>query len=189
MLACSSCNNRKRNRFPLGGKAVDTAPLLGAALDPARCRVDSAELTAENPYLVNPEVDTNPMQHFRFQADGQIENLTIQGQHSIMFCNLNRPSLIVKRKKYVYDRLFNKLTKYFGRSADGRLNDTRLHHLVVDAIEDFIDYMIDDDNQYLEFAKTCWEQFDKFFIARFQPHEQVRLQAAYDEVQALLAEV
>jgi hypothetical protein len=90
LLACWSCNNRKRNRFPIAGIRAEIAPLAGAALDTARCRVDSAELTAEEPYLVNPEVDADPMRHFRFQADGTMEYRTIEGKRSIEDYNLMR---------------------------------------------------------------------------------------------------
>ncbi len=186
LLACASCNRHKWNSFPIAGPRTATAPLTGTTLDAAHCRIDSADLMAEDPYLVNPEVDADSMRHFRFQADGKIEHQTSQGKESIKVYDLNRPSLIKKRQKYVYDQLFDKLTKHFGQLLNGQINDIRLHHLLVGAIEQFIDYLIDDQNQYLEFAKTCWKQFDNFFLARFQPHERLRLQAAYDEVQALL---
>lgn len=189
LLACSSCNNRKRNRFPIVGIRAEIAPLTGTTLDAARCRVDSAELLEEEPYLINPEVDVDPMRHFRFQADGQIDYQTVEGENTRKFCNLNRPSLIVKRRKCVYDQLFNKLLKHIGRWVDGTINDRRLNHLLVGAIEDFVDYLIDDENQYLEFAKSCWNEFDNFFLARFQPHERRKLQEAYNEVKVLLATV
>jgi uncharacterized protein (TIGR02646 family) len=186
LLACSSCNNRKRNRFPVASSRVITAPLTtNGTLDRDRCQVISVELLAENPLLVNPEVESDPMKHFRFQADGQIEHSTTSGQISIETCNLNRASLIVKRRKIVYDRVFNKMLKHFDRFNRGLINEHRLHILLVEAIEDLIEYLIDDNNQYLEFAKTCWKEFDNFFILRFQPAEKERLQAAYNEIKQL----
>jgi uncharacterized protein (TIGR02646 family) len=186
LLACSSCNNRKRNRFPVTGPRVTAAPVAGGILDKSRCQTDSAVLKAENPQLVNPEVEADPMQHFRFQADGQIEHRTAPGEESIRFYNLNRASLIVKRRKYVYDQLFKKLLKQFDRLSEGKITQKQLHDRLLVAIEDFVDYMIDDENQYLEFAKTCWNEFDNFFLARFQPHEKNLLQLAYAEVKTLL---
>lgn len=189
LLACSRCNNRKRNRFPVAAVRVKTAPLTNSTtLDRQRCHVLSADLESEQPQLVNPETDPDPMQHFRFQADGRVEHRTTPGQISIETCNLNRGALILKRKA-VYDRIFNKILKHFGRFKENAIAEQELHLLLIDAITDLVDYLIDDSNQYLEFAKTCWREFDNFFIARFQSPEQERLQAAYDEIKQLYEEL
>lgn len=185
LLACSRCNNRKRNRFPIAGVRATTAPLTSRnTLDRERCQVVSADLMAETPLLVNPETDSDPMQHFRFQADGSMEHRTNSGQISIDTCDLNRAALVLKRKT-VYDGIFNKILKHFGRFKDGTIPEQKLHGLLVDAIEDLMDYIINEENQYLEFAKTCWQEFGNFFIARFQYPEQERLRAAFNEINEL----
>lgn len=181
LLACFNCNNRKRNRFPVVGARVATAPLTSNnILDRERCNAESTDLKAEEPLLVNPEIDSDPMRHFRFQADGRIEHRTTLGQISIDTYNLNRNALVISGRKAFYDRIFNKMLKHFGRFKESAIAEQELHLLLIDVIMDLFEYLINDKNQYLEFAKTCWREFDNFFIARFQSPEQERLQAAYN---------
>lgn len=187
LLACSSCNNKKRNRFPVNADRTTVPPLNDAGyLDIHRCRIDSIELTAEVPQLVNPEVDPDPMQHFRFQATGEIEYKTEVGKATIETCNLNRGRLIVWRKK-VYDIVLNKFIRNFDRFHRGVLSEDHLKSRLLAIIEDdLIDYINDDTNQYLEYAKTCWREFENFFIARFQPAERQYLKAVYDDLVAAM---
>ncbi len=187
LLACSSCNNRKRNRFPVNSARIDTAPLtVGGSLDSSKCLSNGPELLSEVPQLVNPEIDPTPMQHFRFQADGTIEHKTDMGKTTIDTCNLNRGRLVVWRKK-VYDNIFNKFLKNFDRFQQGKLNADQLKTRLLGIIEDdLIAYINDDSQQYLEFALTCWREFERFFTARFQPAHQQYLRTVYSD---LLAEI
>lgn len=187
LLACSSCNNKKRNRFPVNANRAGNPPLDAAGnLDANRCRVDSADLIAEVPQLVNPEVDPTPMQHFLFQANGTIEHKTALGKTTIETCNLNRGRLVVWRKK-VYDNIFNKFMKNIDRFNNGVLTEDQLKTRLLSIIEDdLIAYINDETNQYLEFAKTCWREFENFFTVRFQPADQQYIKITYNDLVALM---
>ncbi len=180
LLACSSCNNRKRNRFPTIGIRITTHPITAEdfGLDIENCNITSPLLLAENAQIINPEIDTNPMRHFRFQADGTIDHNTPEGKATIDTCNLNRGGLVVKRKK-LYDLLFKPITQNIGRHQRGEINDDQLHQRLLVSIQSLVEHIIDDSSEYIEFAKTCWNEFENFFLARFQPVEQALLRTAF----------
>jgi len=183
LLACSSCNNRKRNHFPVNSARIDKPPLKASkALNTKKSQSNGAALLSEVPQLVNPEIDPTPMQHFRFQADGTIEHKTSMGETTIKTCNLNRGRLVIWRKK-VYDNIFNKFLKNFDRFQQGKLNADQLKTRLLAVIEDdLITHINDEDQQYLEFALTCWKEFENFFIARFQPAHQTYLNTIYRDL-------
>lgn len=190
LLACSSCNNRKRNNFPITGPRVLDPPLLAdGTLDETRCRITSQELVTEAPQLVNPETDPDPMRHFRFLVNGRIEHRSPEGEVTIEKCNLNRGGLVKWRKK-VYDNVFNKFLKNFERFGQSRINEDQLKTRLLAIIEDdLISYINDDESQYLEFAKACWREFEPFFIERFQADERAILQAVFGDLRDILAGV
>jgi hypothetical protein len=186
LLACSACNNRKRNNFPIAGLRIDTHPVQAIApgLDRDACLPDTAVMTGEQPLLINPEIDPNPMQHFRFQADGSIEHKTAQGENTIRFCNLKRGALVAGRKK-LYDRFFNRFVKYFDQFDSGQISEQKLEILLIDVVGDLIEYINNGNNEYLEFAKTCWNEFENFFIARFPEPKRQRLANIFTEIRRL----
>ena len=188
LLACPACNNKKRNRFPVNNARIATHPIdANGLLDDARCLI-TAELAGEQPLLVNPETDPNPMQHFRFQASGLIEHKTDAGRNSIETCGLNRGRLLLKRKK-VYDTFLNKMIKYFEKNTNGQLSDSRLKTALKLVIEDLIDYINEENSEYTEFAKTCWNEFEAFYLARFQVPQRQKLRVAYQEIKDLFDDV
>lgn len=73
--ACSECNLRKRNLFPIQGQA-------------ARPLSSWDELEAEQPLLIDPCVD-NPQDHMRFSGDGLVVPLTDRGAATIKILQLN----------------------------------------------------------------------------------------------------
>lgn len=190
LLACSSCNNRKRNNFPVTGRRVLEPPVRAdGTLDEAQCLITNPDLVAENPQLVNPETDLDPMRHFRFLSNGRIESRTPEGEATIEKCNLNRGGLVKWRKK-VYDNVFNKFLKNFERFSQARINEDQLKTRLLAVIEDdLVSYINDDESQYLEFAKTCWKEFEPFFIERFQADERAILQAVFDDLKAIFEDL
>lgn len=169
LLACGSCNRRKSTQFPIRGQRIvgHPLPLLNNELDRSLCLITHNQLVDEQPLLINPEVDSDPMQHFEFTGSGEINGLTEAGQITIRVCYLDRPALTAKRMKYVYNRIFNKLLKYMERYQDGRITIQKLQNHLETTIEDLVDYASDETNQYIEFALTCLNQFDRFFIQKF----------------------
>lgn len=184
LLACPACNNKKRNRFPINA-ARQSVPLMpDGSLDVSKCSSVAQNLVDEKSLLINPETDPNPMQHFRFQATGEIEHKTQQGKATIEICGLNRGSLIKKRKK-LYDATLNKLMKNLEKHESGQITDVQLKDRIENTIIDLIDYINTTENEYIEFAKTCWREFEGFYLARFQPQQRQKLQPIYQGIKTL----
>jgi uncharacterized protein (TIGR02646 family) len=74
LLACPTCNQKKKERFPLND---ENKRLTGPGAD--NFRVDSKVLLGENPLLLNPELD-DPREHLVYlpQVNGKIE-IALQG--------------------------------------------------------------------------------------------------------------
>lgn len=184
LLACPACNNKKRNRFPITATREKLPLLSDGNLDLSKCSSNGLNLLNEQPLLVNPETDPNPMQHFRFQATGEIEHKTNAGKTTIEVCGLNRGSLIKKRKK-LYDTTLNKLLKAIDKHDSGLITDIQFKDRIENAIIDLIDYINTTENEYIEFAKTCWKEFEGFYLARFQPSQRQKLQPIYQNIKSI----
>ncbi len=188
LLACSRCNNRKRNRFPISGTRVTAHPVApGGGLDSARSRVDSAELTGESALLVNPEIESRPMRHFDFHFDGSISGRTPEGVETILRCNLDRGALQGERKG-IYDWYFNRFLIHFDRRYTRRniSAETLLVLLETDILE-LYEYSSEIRSKYYEFARACWRRFRSYFINRFQAREAADLEQAYQRARASIA--
>jgi hypothetical protein len=179
LLACSSCNNKKRNFFPISGIRLVTHPVTNGALDLARCLADGAELMGEQPTLINPEIELDPMFHFEFYPDGTIKGNTDPGRETIIVCGLNRPPLIIKRKEF-YDHYLERFNQYF---IDYRENEDMavLILQLKNAIKEMVNH-IAKNKPYTEFASKCLTNFKTFYVDRFQPEEAKPLIQAYNLV-------
>ncbi|QZT36883.1 hypothetical protein K5X82_16850 [Halosquirtibacter xylanolyticus] len=115
LLACSKCNDRsaKGNKFPiLGARVMDHDPIRTTSsgkfeYDRSDCLINSQMLSAEQPLLLNPEIDSI-IGRFSFGKDGQIYGHDDRAKETIKICNLNRKPLVVARKK-IYDELKEKV--------------------------------------------------------------------------------
>ncbi|MBF0294794.1 MAG: TIGR02646 family protein [Magnetococcales bacterium] len=97
LLACESCNRKKWNHFPVNGSRVAAPPS-----EETDWRPDSGVMRAEQPLLLNPEID-HPEAHLRFSPDGQIHAVddSEQGVQTIKYCGLQREDLVYARKKQI----------------------------------------------------------------------------------------
>lgn len=182
LLACSSCNNKKRNNFPIDplGKRVLIHPVSNGTINILESRADSKTLLDEKPLLINPELEPDTRSYFVFSPNGIISGLNAKAINTIKYCGLNRPYLVIKRKQ-LYDELFNKFMKHFKKLKDKSIQKNEINGLLIDTIEDLITHLAND-GIYYEFAWTCWTKFPEFFISRFQNTEAKLLTDAYNEV-------
>lgn len=94
VYSCKDCNQYKANYFPVSG---------------ARVKNSHGDLLKEKRLLLNPCFD-DPNNHFTFR-NGEINSDTSEGIQTIELLNLNRTSLVNKRKdsvqkiKNIFDRL------------------------------------------------------------------------------------
>jgi uncharacterized protein (TIGR02646 family) len=178
LLSCASCNNKKRNHFPITGIRVMTPPLLQTDLDKANCQADSPSLLAEAPELINPELETNPMHHFEFYPDGTIKGKTDRGLLTVKVCGLDRDQLTIKRKEF-YDNYIDRFNTYFNDFKNNNDEATLILQLKNAILEIFAH--IAKNKPYREFAAKCLGNFKLFFIDRFQPDQAKPLSEAYNQ--------
>ncbi|MFC0518957.1 HNH endonuclease [Mucilaginibacter angelicae] len=182
LLSCASCNNKKRNHFPVNGMRVAAPPFVQNALDTTACQANSPDLLGELAELINPELEQNPMVHFEFYPDGTIMGNTPQGLQTIRVCGLDRDQLTIKRKEF-YDTYLDRFTRYFKDYQDNG-NEATLVLQLKNAILEIFSH-VSKNKPYREFAAKCLENFKTFFIDRFQAGEARPLAEAYNQAMSL----
>ena len=95
--ACAKCNTAKSSFFPLEN---EKDRLNSSQWAQHEFRSDSDAFMAENPLLINPEID-EPEKHFIFLTNGKVRGRTERGRITIEILDLNRESLSLARKKKV----------------------------------------------------------------------------------------
>lgn len=93
LLSCPDCNRTRRHEGVASGKA-NRFPLD----DETKRAFDIGEEIQEKPLLLDPTVD-NPTDHLVFDRKGQVFSDTLRGQMTITILGLNRPSLVMARKR------------------------------------------------------------------------------------------
>ncbi len=182
LLACSSCNNKKRNHFPIaiGSARVKSHPVTSGILDTALSKADSQMLVDEQALLINPELENETRSYFSFSSDGKIKGNNLKGETTINICGLNRNPLLLSRKK-IYDDLFGKLLRHLDRYNRQMIDEDTLLYTLMDAICNLIVH-IERNGVYFEFVRSCLVNFEDFFIKRFQPPEARLLMNAYQRI-------
>lgn len=97
---CSGCDQRRRSRFPLEDEAHR---VVRPGRDFAQWRADSAELLAERPLLLHPEID-DPREFIGFHPDGRIYAIggNRRGSTTIDTFDLNRQQLVQERTRRLH---------------------------------------------------------------------------------------
>lgn len=95
LLSCPDCNRTRRHEGVASGKA-SRFPLD----DETRRAFDIGEEIREKPLLLDPTVD-NPADHLVYDREGKVFSDTLRGQTTVTVLGLNRPSLIVARKRAI----------------------------------------------------------------------------------------
>jgi len=61
-------------------------------------QANSNSLLAEQPLLLNPELDDRLEEHFDFLPDGKLKPLTLRAETTVTLCDLNRDRLVLYRR-------------------------------------------------------------------------------------------
>ena len=110
---CPKCNRLKNDEFPLinEDKRVSSHSEINGKLDKSKCKINSAELLAEQPYILNPEID-NPTDFFDLKIEDNKRGIEIlgtdnknRGGKTIVICDLNRIDLLKDRQERVIDNI------------------------------------------------------------------------------------
>ncbi|SOD79915.1 HNH endonuclease [Spirosoma fluviale] len=183
ILSCANCNRPKSTQFPVAGVRVSSHPMLNnnpEELNREHCLIVSAELTAEQPYIVNPETDDNPAAHFSFATDGRIGHKTTAGAYTIRVCDLMRDELVLKRKE-IFDEVLLELLVQCKAYDIGEIDERQLWWGLLTVVRRFARRVKDDTKPYTACARTLWNNFRQLFFIP-QPDHQARLNGVYEQV-------
>jgi hypothetical protein len=119
--SCRYCNTEggKGTQFPVMGKRPPGPPLNAAKKFDASLNATDARLTAEKPYLLNPEID-EPRDFLAFELNAWGEGIDItgtddleRGSKSIAICNLNREYLRFDRDRNLVYNIVQEINAKF----------------------------------------------------------------------------
>ena len=173
--SCDSCNAHKSNQFPLdkGSPRIawdEKGPFPGPELR----SILSDWLKEEKRLLLNPEIDkVEP--HFKFSLDGQIFSHTTRGKTTIEVLQLDRDSLIWRRKRHI-DRFYQKLVRIlFGfeslLSNDDKDSQEFAQLIFWHDLSMFFEELLEAQEPEEEFSRLAFfmfHEFENFFLAREQ---------------------
>ena len=155
---CHACSIRKGNKFEIEGKEV-----LEPQLNREEWRANSLSCLNEKPLLLHPEIDY-PEKHLYFTNDGYIHSNNKRGKHTIETCNLNRESLVVRRKDIVEN--FLKKLEYIILLMNKNLNANEIMKVSKPIFED-LQQSSNQSNEFSLLYKNMLDNFDGFFLSSF----------------------
>lgn len=186
LLACERCNNQgaKGNHFPLmpDGERIFEPPVnRDGELDTEQCRADSPKLLAEQPLLLNPELDT-PDPHFLFLPNGAVRGLSDRGQATIDICKLNRQPLVLERKKIV-DAFKQKISSALADFAEENITEATFRYHLKSIFSDLL-RAEEPEREYARLGWFMFKKFELFFIRPLDEPHQTKLRAMFEAFQA-----
>jgi len=140
LFACLGCNSNKNNHFEV---------LLERATDFQLNNIHQLSVkydNAEKSLFVNPEIVVDIEKKLVFDKNGNITSIDSKMDYTIKTCKLNRPYLIIQRKK-IFDDFIKKL---YMRYLTEKPYEVKMES-IKDLIEDFVEDAKDPKNGYLSF--------------------------------------
>jgi len=169
---CETCNTMKSNKFPVKNETnrIKEPKLLeNNKIDFSKQILNSDFLKNENPLLLNPEIDIQE-NHFIYISNGEIKPISINGvdieksETTIKVCDLNRDTLIIRRKKKI-DKIVNKLKKYLNEFYNDKNED-----ILKSKVKDIFEKMLIKTNPNKEFSRLNFfilQKIDIFIFSEF----------------------
>jgi len=168
---CHACSIRKGNRFEIEGKEI-----LEPQEDKEEWKADSKSLLSEKPLLFHPEIDY-PENHLYFTINGYIHSNTHRGKYTIETCNLNRESLVVRRKDII-DNFLKKLEYLVLLLNKGLTADEIIK--ISEPIFKELEQSSNKSNEFSLLYKNMLNNFDSFFLFKFNETNQIFLKNLYE---------
>jgi hypothetical protein len=147
-------------------------------LDKASCRADSQYLLNEKPLLLNPEID-KPEEHLVFLPNGKIKGITERGKSTIDICNLNRRSLVFKRKKILY-KLQEELGEYLNDFLTPKISEEIFHYSLKKFFQRLEKGASSYDNSYSRMRWFMFYKFEVFFVKPLGIKQQEIVKRAFE---------
>jgi uncharacterized protein (TIGR02646 family) len=172
-LGCSSCNNAKRNHFPINGTRVND-PLLGADGLPENLylQLNSDIFKNEEAILLNPEIDIVE-KHFIFTPDGKIVGLDDRGRITIEKLKLNRKRLIFWRKKLI-DDYSNEFKTILDDFISNTINIEQCRYAIKQVLTR-VALLQEPQKHYSRFGFFMFTKFDIFFSNQLEEKQKIAL--------------
>ena len=190
LLACETCNGYKGNHFPIaaaesarvGAPPPDFAPPLrpDGTLDADACNATLPLYRDELPLLVNPELEPDTDQHFRFDASGLMYGITQAGAKTVEILHLSdnkRPKLVAARK-LLFARCVAAINDAFKEFIKGPLatRNAELSGSIRTALYGLRAHCAKEE-AYCSFAQSCWRNLMTFITPYLADPLLVRLVA------------
>ncbi|MDR2276158.1 MAG: HNH endonuclease [Sphingobacterium sp.] len=184
LLACSNCNSRKGNHFPIRSEPnrVITPTFKNGEICENHNYILNEPLKSERGMLLNPEID-EPQQHLAYSPAGKLLDLTDRGDISIELYDLNRDELYLNGRKKIIDNIYSKLFRVLNRYLQNNRNAEMVIVDIEDIIKDMIILPIVEKSSFTAFFKSLLLRFDLYIINRFPQHNiKFLLRKAYRNV-------
>jgi hypothetical protein len=135
--SCRYCNTEggKGNKFPIiqTSKRVVSPTFVSSKLDTSKCEAAQSPLATEEPYLLHPEIDSNPESFLGFKISQDKNGIDIigidvqkRGEKTIEICNLRRKYLRLNRLESVHYNIKQKIKLIFDLNASGKLDNSNI---------------------------------------------------------------
>ncbi|HKV34686.1 MAG TPA: AAA family ATPase [Pyrinomonadaceae bacterium] len=141
-LSCVECNKSKGPRFPVKGER-------------AKVQASEAEIRSEDALLLDPCAD-HPEDHLIFDRKGNVASSTERGRATIEIFNLNRSSLVEKRKDHAM-RLMEVWNSAFSHSVTKDLFEKTELPLRLQVLD--MSGMLAPDQEFVALTRQCFQQW------------------------------
>ncbi len=172
ILTCSSCSQYKADNFKIEGKKVTTKFQKNIE----EWIANSKFLLDEKPFLFHPEIDY-PEKYLYFTNDGYIHSDNHRGKYTIDTCNLNRESLIVRRKDII--NIFLKKLEYLILLVNKGVTTNEMIKIAKPIFQE-LQQSTDKSNEFSLLHKNMKENFHEFFLSKFSAKQQYILMQLYE---------
>jgi uncharacterized protein (TIGR02646 family) len=186
LLMCAKCNGAKSDYFPLAADGIrvvapvtDAIGNLVAVTDAAdnflyfeHQLYDAPHFLAEKPLLLNPEIE-NVESYYVINSAGEWKPLNEKAKVTREICKLDRPELVLTRKKCITDfanRLKTHLKAYFQQITQKIVFEWYINHEFSDLKKKI--------SPQTPYSRTYWFMFYKFekvVLPHFKDAEQQKL--------------
>lgn len=174
--SCRYCNTEggKGNKFPIiqNGKRVTSPEFVSSKLDTSKCEAAKSPLASEEPYLLHPEIDTNPESFLAFKISLDKNGIDIvgidkknRGERTIEICNLRRKYLRLNRLETVYYNMKQRIKIIFDLNASGMLANNKVGYAL-----NIIFKEIETESKNQKLTHTLLRKFLVSSVSNFKDH-------------------
>jgi uncharacterized protein (TIGR02646 family) len=169
LLVCNTCNRAKGADFKVVGKLINKAQN-----NREDWKANSKSFLAEKPLLLHPEIDY-PEDYLYFTKDGFIHSDEERGKYTIGICQLNRESLVLRRKDIIdrFGEKFENLLFLMNKGISDEID--KLAKVVFDELK----ACSEKSHEFSLLYTNMFDDFDLFFLASLNEKNKYSLHTLY----------